>query len=290
MSPETYLLLIKHLHRASALLSIGGFMARLAGAMAQRRWAQPAGEDAAALERHAAAGQCRDRGCRRWLNPLQTPWLATKIVLLFAYIGSGMLELSTRCTPVLRRTGGGACAAGGRAHRGQPRGHQESGGFAGAVAGFSRRRVAPARAAAVCRARGRARGALRSGARSRSASRASTMAPRSSARPAGSRCTMIGDGRASVSRDSSRALPGYQRAAGLHLVERWSAPPRRPGCGRCVSPSAASSRHLSRATGRQALAAHGRHRTVSWPARPAGRAGTAAGACRNRNALTTVPG
>ena len=108
MSPETYLLL-KHLHRASALLSIGGFMARWAGTMAQRRWVRsrlamtlPHVNDTLLL------GSAVTVAVGAGLNPLQTPWLATKIVLLLVYIGLGMLALSTRRTPVLRALAGGA--------------------------------------------------------------------------------------------------------------------------------------------------------------------------------------
>jgi uncharacterized membrane protein SirB2 len=93
MGPETYLLL-RHLHRACALLSILGFGARWLGVMAGQAWTQrrPAKTlphlvdtmlllSALALAFGAA------------IHPADAPWLATKIVLLLVYIGLGFVAL-----------------------------------------------------------------------------------------------------------------------------------------------------------------------------------------------------
>lgn len=93
MSPETYALL-RQLHRAFALVSIAGFALRWGAGLAGQAWARgraartlPHVVDtlllASALALASGAG----------FTPGNSPWLTTKIVLLLAYIGLGMLAL-----------------------------------------------------------------------------------------------------------------------------------------------------------------------------------------------------
>jgi uncharacterized membrane protein SirB2 len=96
MSPEAYAAL-RHLHRACAVLSIAGFALRFGAAAAGQAWVRgraartlPHIVDtlllASALVLAFGAG----------FTPTNAPWLATKIVLLLAYIGLGMVALSPR--------------------------------------------------------------------------------------------------------------------------------------------------------------------------------------------------
>ena len=109
MAPETYLLL-RHLHRLCALLSILGFGARWLGVMAGQAWTQrrPAKTlphvvdtvlllSALALAFGAA------------IHPADAPWLTTKIVLLLVYIRLGLVALKP-ARPAWQRAVAGAAA------------------------------------------------------------------------------------------------------------------------------------------------------------------------------------
>lgn len=106
MSPEAYALL-KDLHRGCALLSVAGFTLRWGAGLAQHAWVRgrtartlPHGVDtvllASALALAFGAG----------FTPANSPWLATKIVALLAYIGLGMVALSARRTRATRVAAG----------------------------------------------------------------------------------------------------------------------------------------------------------------------------------------
>lgn len=85
---------LKLIHQGAVALSIAGFFARGAGALAGAAWVRgrvartlPHGVDTVLLA--SAIGLA-------WLlqlNPLTTPWLAAKIAGLLAYIGLGMVAL-----------------------------------------------------------------------------------------------------------------------------------------------------------------------------------------------------
>lgn len=85
---------LKLIHQGAVALSIAGFFARGAAALAGAAWVRgrlartlPHGIDTVLLA--SAIGLA-------WmlrLNPLHTPWLATKIAGLLAYIGLGMVAL-----------------------------------------------------------------------------------------------------------------------------------------------------------------------------------------------------
>ena len=101
MSPETYVLL-RHLHRLCAVLSIAGFTARWLGVMAGQGWTRrrPAKtlphliDTVLLLSALAMAFGAH-------INPSDAPWLLTKIVLLLVYIGLGLLALKpARPAPV----------------------------------------------------------------------------------------------------------------------------------------------------------------------------------------------
>jgi len=85
---------LKLIHQGAVALSIAGFFARGAAALAGAAWVRsrvartlPHGVDTVLLA--SAIGLA-------WmlqLNPLTTPWLAAKIAGLLAYIGLGMVAL-----------------------------------------------------------------------------------------------------------------------------------------------------------------------------------------------------
>lgn len=106
MTPELYLAL-RHLHRACAMLSIVGFMARWAAGLAGQVWVRgrvaktlPHVIDTVLLA--SALGLAFIAG----LNPLTTSWLGLKIVALLVYIGLGMVALSPRRPRPLRLLAG----------------------------------------------------------------------------------------------------------------------------------------------------------------------------------------
>ena len=111
MTPELYIVL-RHLHRACALLSIAGFVGRWAAGLAaqpwvRRRWARtlPHVNDTvlllSALTLAWGAG----------LSPADTPWLATKVAALLVYIALGLVALSPRRTAPVRAWAGLAALA-----------------------------------------------------------------------------------------------------------------------------------------------------------------------------------
>lgn len=109
MSPETYALL-RQVHRTCAVLSISGFALRWLASLAGQAWVQrrpaktlPHVIDttllASAIAMAVAAG----------FTLANAAWMTTKIVLLLAYIGLGMVALSPR-RPRARRIGAGVAA------------------------------------------------------------------------------------------------------------------------------------------------------------------------------------
>lgn len=111
MSPELYAAL-RHLHRACAVLSIAGFALRWVAGLAGQAWVRqrpartlPHVVDsvllASALALAFGAG----------FGPGNAPWLTTKVVLLLAYIGLGMVALSPRRSRALRIGAGLAALA-----------------------------------------------------------------------------------------------------------------------------------------------------------------------------------
>lgn len=94
-------LIIKLIHQGAVAISITGFFARGAGALAGAAWVRsrvartlPHGVDTVLLASAIALAWMLQ------LNPLTTPWLAAKIVGLLAYIALGMVALK----PGRRRT------------------------------------------------------------------------------------------------------------------------------------------------------------------------------------------
>lgn len=111
MSPETYLLL-RHLHRLCAVLSIVGFGARWLGVMAGQAWTQrrpaktlPHVNDTVLLL--SALALAFGAG----IHPGDAPWLLTKIVLLLVYIGLGVVALKPTRPPAQRVLAGAAALA-----------------------------------------------------------------------------------------------------------------------------------------------------------------------------------
>lgn len=108
MSPEAYALL-KGLHRGCALLSVTGFTLRWGAGLAEQAWVRgrlartlPHVVDTLLLS--SALALAFGAG----FTPANSPWLATKIVALLAYIGLGMLALSARRTHAVRVVSGAA--------------------------------------------------------------------------------------------------------------------------------------------------------------------------------------
>jgi uncharacterized membrane protein SirB2 len=111
VTAESYLAL-KHLHQGCAGLSIGGFVLRWLGGLARQPWVHhrvvrtlPHVVDtvllASAVTLVVAAG----------INPLETAWLATKIICLLVYIGLGSVALSERRSRRVRALAGMAAVA-----------------------------------------------------------------------------------------------------------------------------------------------------------------------------------
>jgi uncharacterized membrane protein SirB2 len=98
---------LKLVHQAAVALSIAGFAARFAGAMAGAAWVRgrvakrlPHGVDTVLLVSAVAlAWMLR-------LDPLQAPWLAAKIGGLLLYIALGMVALNPRRPRPLRVAAG----------------------------------------------------------------------------------------------------------------------------------------------------------------------------------------
>ena len=97
---------LKHVHIALALASALGFVARGAlmlreAPLLQARWVRVAPHvlDTMLLVSAVALAVIGA------FNPLRTPWLATKIGLLVAYVVAGSIALRRGRTPARRRTG-----------------------------------------------------------------------------------------------------------------------------------------------------------------------------------------
>jgi uncharacterized membrane protein SirB2 len=111
MSPETYLLL-RHLHRICALLSILGFGARWLGVMAGQAWTQRrAAKTLPHLVDTVLLLSALALAFGAAIHPADAPWLATKIVLLLVYIGLGFLALKPARPAPLRALAGIAALA-----------------------------------------------------------------------------------------------------------------------------------------------------------------------------------
>jgi len=85
---------LKLIHQGAVAISITGFFARGAGALAGAGWAR--GRAARTLPHVVDTVLLATAVALAWmlrLNPLDTPWLAAKIVGLLAYIGLGMVAL-----------------------------------------------------------------------------------------------------------------------------------------------------------------------------------------------------
>lgn len=85
---------LKLIHQGAVALSITGFVARGAGALAGAAWAR--GRVARTLPHIVDTVLLLSAIALAWmlrLNPMDTPWLAAKIVGLLAYIGLGMVAL-----------------------------------------------------------------------------------------------------------------------------------------------------------------------------------------------------
>lgn len=84
----------KLIHQGAVALSITGFFARGAGALAGAAWAR--GRVARTLPHIVDTVLLLSAIALAWmlrLNPMDTPWLAAKIAGLLAYIGLGMVAL-----------------------------------------------------------------------------------------------------------------------------------------------------------------------------------------------------
>ncbi len=85
---------LKLIHQGAVAISITGFFARGAGALAGAAWAR--GRVARTLPHLVDAVLLATAVALAWMlqmNPLTTPWLGAKIVGLLAYIGLGMVAL-----------------------------------------------------------------------------------------------------------------------------------------------------------------------------------------------------
>lgn len=85
---------LKLVHQSAVTLSIAGFFARGWGSLASAAWVR--GRAARTLPHIVDTVLLGSALALAWmlqLNPLTTPWLATKIAGLLAYIGLGMVAL-----------------------------------------------------------------------------------------------------------------------------------------------------------------------------------------------------
>jgi uncharacterized membrane protein SirB2 len=85
---------LKTIHQAAVALSIAGFFARGAGALAGAAWVR--GRAAKRLPHVVDTALLASALALAWmlrLDPLATPWLAAKIVGLLVYIGLGFAAL-----------------------------------------------------------------------------------------------------------------------------------------------------------------------------------------------------
>lgn len=93
MSPEAYALL-RQLHRACAFVSLAGFALRFGAALAGQAWvrSRPARTLPHVVDT-VLLGSALAMAIGIGLTPAQAPWLLTKLVLLLAYIGLGLVAL-----------------------------------------------------------------------------------------------------------------------------------------------------------------------------------------------------
>jgi uncharacterized membrane protein SirB2 len=85
---------LKLIHQGAVALSISGFIARGAASLMDATWVR--GRAARTLPHLVDTVLLASAIGLAWmlrLNPLDTPWLATKIIGLLAYIGLGMVAL-----------------------------------------------------------------------------------------------------------------------------------------------------------------------------------------------------
>jgi uncharacterized membrane protein SirB2 len=100
---------LKLIHQGAVAISITGFFARGAGALAGAGWAR--GRVARTLPHIVDTVLLATAVALAWmlrLNPLDHPWLAAKIVGLLAYIGLGMVALKLGRPIALRAAAWGA--------------------------------------------------------------------------------------------------------------------------------------------------------------------------------------
>mgnify|MGYP001291982043 CR=1 FL=1 len=100
---------LKLIHQTAVALSIAGFFARGAAALAGAAWVR--GRAARTLPHLVDTVLLASAIGLAWLlhlNPLTTPWLAAKIVGLLAYIALGMLALQPDRPMALRAAAWGA--------------------------------------------------------------------------------------------------------------------------------------------------------------------------------------
>ncbi|WP_298826168.1 SirB2 family protein [uncultured Piscinibacter sp.] len=100
---------LKLIHQAAVALSIAGFFARGAAALAGAAWVR--GRTARTLPHLVDTVLLASAIGLAWLlrlNPLTTPWLAAKIVGLLAYIALGMVALKPGRPLALRALACGA--------------------------------------------------------------------------------------------------------------------------------------------------------------------------------------
>jgi uncharacterized membrane protein SirB2 len=87
-------LAVKLIHQGAVTLSIAGFLARGAGSLSGAAWVRS--RTARTLPHLVDTVLLASAIALAWtlrLNPLETPWLAAKIVGLLVYIGLGMVAL-----------------------------------------------------------------------------------------------------------------------------------------------------------------------------------------------------
>lgn len=85
---------VKLIHQGAVTLSIAGFLARGAGSLSGAAWVRS--RCARTLPHLVDTVLLASAIALAWtlrLNPLETPWLAAKIVGLLVYIGLGMVAL-----------------------------------------------------------------------------------------------------------------------------------------------------------------------------------------------------